>query len=98
MEQDQWVWVLEQVVDVVFVHQEQVMPLMVVIPMLLILLEVILTLVIPVLLVQAVVDFPEVVVEVVHLVVVEAEVEGIGKTAWQFTIFKLIVFEQTKRR
>ena len=77
------------------------MPLIVVIPMLLILmegtnLEVILPLVILMLLVQVVVDFPEVVAEVVHLEVVEVGVDGVGKTAWQFTISSLIVFEQTK--
>ena len=82
------------------------MPLMVVIPVLLILmgvilmagtnLEVILMLVIPVLLVQVAVDFPEVVAEVVLLEVVEVEVDGVGKTAWQFTISSLIVFEKTK--
>jgi len=62
------------------------------------LMEVILPLVILMLLVQDVVDFPEVVVEVVHLEVVEVGVDGVGKTGWQFTISSLVVFEQTKRR
>ena len=90
MERDQWVWDLEQVEDVVFVHPYQVMPLTVDIHMPLILMpvirmvgtltEVILTLVvIPMLLVQVVVDSPEGVAEVVHLEVVEAEVEDGGK-------------------